>query len=161
LDSGAVEREPVGELAQGGFGRFPSCGGNDPDDVGLLPQSPIGVEVGDCGELPSGGADRAMEVRRLGVQDAIQLAAERARHLSGLELEECPATADPPEERVDRVAALPGDDAAAASDAKRPRQADLGEPRCEDRRFRWVDDELEVGPSAGQAQRAVGEEPAA
>ena len=72
------------------------------------------------------------------------------------------ARADPAQERADRLAALPGHDAAAAPDPPRRRQPDVREPRGEDRRprsapttnSRWV-------RPPRQAERAAGEEPAA
>ena len=96
---------------------------------GCAGQPPVRVEDRDRVELAAGGADRPLEVRRLGVEDPVEVAAQRARHLARLELEQRPAGADPAQERPDRLAALPGHDAAAAPQPPRRRQADLGEPR--------------------------------
>ena len=108
-----------------------------------------------------GGADRALEVGRLGVEDAVELAAQGPRDLARLELEQRAARPDPAQERPDRLAALPGHDATAAAEAPRRRQAEVREAGREHRRLVGCDDELEVGPAAGQAERAAGEEPAA
>ena len=79
-------------------------------------------------ELPACRRDRALEVRRLGVQDAIELAAQRPRDLARLELEEGARRADAAQERADGLGALPGHDATVAAHpprrrAGRPRQA--------------------------------------
>ena len=86
---------------------------------------------------------------------------ERPRDLPRLELEERPGRPDPAQERADRLAALPGHDALAAADAPCRGQADVGQPTGEDRRLGERDDELEVRPAAGQAERAAGQEAAA
>ena len=61
----------------------------------------------------------------------------------------------------DRLAVLRGHDAPPATQAPRDRQPELGQPGGELRRRGRLDDELEVGPAAGQAERATGQEPAA
>ena len=56
-------------------------------------QAPVGLERRDRIELAAGGADRALEVRRLGVEDPVELAAQGPRDLPRLELEQgarCP-----------------------------------------------------------------------
>ena len=90
---------------------------------------PSASSVGDRVELAAGGAHRALEVGRLGVEDAVELAAQRPRDLARLDLEERPAGPDPAQERPDRLAVLPGHDAAAAAEPPRGRQPELGEPR--------------------------------
>ena len=55
-------------------------------------------------ELAAGRLDRPPEVGRLGVDDAIELAAQRPRDLASLELEERCAGSDATQERPDRLA---------------------------------------------------------
>ena len=61
----------------------------------------------------------------------------------------------------DRLAVLGGHHAPPATEAPRDGQPELGQPRGQLRRLVRLDDELEMGPTAGQAERATGEEPAA
>ena len=61
----------------------------------------------------------------------------------------------------DRLPVLGGHHAPPATDAPRDGQPELGQPRGQLRRRGRLDDELEMGPAAGQAERATGEEPAA
>ena len=76
--------------------------GDEPDDVRLLGEAAVGVELVDRRELAAGRADRPLEVGRLGVEDAVELAAERPRDLARLELEERAAGPDPAQERARR-----------------------------------------------------------
>ena len=57
---------------------------------GCVREPAVGVERRDGVELAAGGADRALEVRRLGVEDPVELAAQRPRDLPRLELEQRP-----------------------------------------------------------------------
>ena len=66
----------------------------------------VGVERRDRIELAAGCADRALQVRRFGIEHAVELAAEGPRHLACLELEQRPGRPDPPEERADRLPVL-------------------------------------------------------
>ena len=105
-----------------------------------------------AGRRPRGGRSRraggprphrSLEVRRLRVQDAVQLAAEGPDDLAGLELEQARPRADAPKDGRDRLGALPGHDAAAAAEppaGARPMAARLaasagassGRPRTRD-----------------------------
>ena len=156
-----MDLEPLGEFAQARLGRLAARLGDQPDDVRLLLQPPVGVERVDRVELAAGRADRALEVGRLGVEHAVELAAQRPRHLARLDLEQRPGGPDPAQERPDRLAVLRCHDAAAATDPPRHRQAELRQPGGEHRRLVRSDDELEVGSPAGEAQRAARQEPAA
>ncbi len=131
------------------------------DDVRLLREPAVGVE--DARSRPAAGRPPPppLEVGRLRVEDPVELAAQRPRHLPRLQLQQRPARPDPAQERADRLGALPGHDAPAAADPPRGGQADVGEPPGEDRRLVERDDELEVGPAAGQAERAARQEAAA
>ena len=121
----------------------------------------VGLELLDRRELAAGRPDGPLEVRRLRVEDPVQVAAQRPRHLARLELEQRAARPDPAQEQPDGVGVLPGDDAAAAPQPPRRRQLLALEAGREERRLGGRDDELEVGPAAGQAERAPGEEQAA
>ena len=79
--------------------------------------------------------DRALEVGRLGVEDPIELAAQGPRHLARLEFEQGAARPDPPQERPDRLGALPGHDTAAAAQPPRCGQLEVAEPGRQDRRL--------------------------
>ena len=106
LDGGAMDLEPLGELGETRFGGLAAGLRHQPDGVRLRPEPAVGVERVDRIELPPGGAHRALEVGRLGVQDAIELTAQRPRHLTRLDLEQGAARADPSQERPDRLAVL-------------------------------------------------------
>ena len=112
-------------------------------------------------ELPPGRSDGALQVGRLGVEDTVQLAAKRTRHLPGLELEQRAGGPDPAEERAHRLGTLPRHDPSTAADPPRCRKVDLTEPSGEDLGLLDRDDEFEMGPAAGQAERPAGQEPAA
>ncbi len=127
---------------------------------GWVGEPPVRIEHVDRVELAARGRHGTLEVRRLGIEHTVQVAAQRTRHLASLELEERPGRADPAQERADRLAALPGRDPAAPSQPPRCRQPDLAEARGERRCLLGIDDELQVRPAAGEAQRATGEEPA-
>ena len=80
-----------------------------------------------------------------GVDDPVQLAAQRPGEPPRLELEQRGAAADPAEEQADRLGALPGDDSPAAPDPPRRGQPYLAESLGEERRLsagttnsRWV-----------------------
>ena len=120
-----MQGEPVGGLGQAGLGRLAACVGHQPDDGRLVGQPAVGIERRDRVELAAGRADRARRARRLGIEDAVELAAEGAWHLACPELEERPGRPDPAQERADRFALLEvrrhGRDGAAATPADRSR----------------------------------------
>jgi hypothetical protein len=152
LNGRSMEAEPLGQLAERRLGsRAPSVG-DEPDRVRLLGQPAVDLELVDRGDLPPGRTHRTLEIRRLRVEDAVQVASQRPRHLASLDLEEGAAGTDPPEEQADRVAVLPCHDTPATADPPRRRQAHGRETSGE--RFGLVDpdDELEVRPAAGEAQ---------
>ena len=130
-------------------------------DDWLTGQAAVGVEDGDRVELAARGADRPLQVGRLGIEHPVELPAKGARDLARLDLEERAGRAEPPEEGPDRLTALRRDDTASAADPPRGRQAELGEPGRQRWRLVGRDDELEVRSAARQAQRAAGEEPPA
>ena len=106
--------------------------------------------------------DRPLEVGRLGVEHAVELAAERPRDLPRLELEQRPGR------RRSGAGTCPTASPLFHVTTPRPRRSrhDAGSPTRPSRRrgsgaSSGVDDELEVRPAAGEAQRAAGEEPAA
>src|SRR5439155_9998252 len=80
------------------------------------------------------------------------------RHLARFDLEEGPTGADPAKEQPDRVAVLPRDHTSAAADPPRRGQAHRGEVTDERLGLPDLDDELEVGPAAGEAERAASQE---
>src|SRR3954452_24325718 len=116
LDRGAMDLEPLREVPEARFRRVPACLGHHPHDVRLGGETAVGVERVDRVKLADRGAHRALEVRRFGIEDAVQLAAQRPRYLSRLELEERAAGADPPQEGADRLAVLRCDDTPAAAE---------------------------------------------
>ena len=162
LDGRAVEPEPLGQLGERGLGRLPPCLGDEPDDVWLLGEAAIAVELVDRRDLPARRADGSLEVRRLGVEDPVQVAAQRPRDLARLELEE--------RARRPRSGAGTARPCRRSSRSRRHGRAGAAttpggptSPRrsARSRRLVGVDDELEVGPPAREAERAAGEEQAA
>ena len=102
--------------------------GDEPDDVRLVGEPAVRLELGDRVELPAGRADRPLEVRRLGVEDPVELAAQRPRHLARLELEQRAGRPDPAQERArpprrSSRSRRRGRDAAATTPAARARRA--------------------------------------
>ena len=93
---------------------------------GCVGQPPVGVEGRDRVELATGRAHGALEVRRFGVEHAVELAAQGPRHLARLELEQRPGRPDPAQERPDRLPILGRHDPAAAPEPGRHGQAGLG-----------------------------------
>ena len=122
---------------------------------------PSASSVVDRVELAAGGADRALEVGRFGVEDAVELAAQRPRDLARLELEQRAARADPAQERADGLAVLGRHDAPTTAQPPRHRQPELGQAGGQLGRLVGRDHELEVGPAAGEAKRATRQEAAA
>ena len=161
LDRGSVDLEAFGQLGQARLGCRAARIRHAPDDVRLGRQAPVGVERRDRIQLAARGADRALEVGRLRVEHPVELTAQGPRDLPRLDLEQGPGRADPAQEGPDRLAVLGRDDAPAASEPPRHRQAELGQPDGELGSLGGLHDELEVGPPAGEAERAAGEEPAA
>ena len=110
------------------LGRLAPGRGDGSDASGLLAQPAVGLERVDRRELAARRGDRPLQVRRLGVEHPVELAAQAPRDLARLELEQRRAGPDPAEERGDRLGALPGDDAVArggraTTPAARPRPA--------------------------------------
>jgi hypothetical protein len=161
LDGGPVDRQAGGQLGQAGLGCLAARRRDEPNDRRLTGEPAVGIEHRDRIEVTTGGADRTLEICRLRVQDPIQLATERSRHLTGLDLKERPAGPDAPQEGADGLPVLRGDDAPAAADAPRHRQADVGKSRGEDRRLGRIDHELEVRSPAREAERPPSQEAAA
>ena len=97
-----MELEPLGELGQRRLRRLAAGLGDEADDVRLVREPAVGLERVDRRELPAGRPDGPLEVRRLRVEDAVELAAQRPRDLARLELEQRPARPDPAQERARR-----------------------------------------------------------
>jgi hypothetical protein len=96
LDGRSMETEPLGQLAERRLrSRAPSVG-YEPDRVRLLGQPAVDLELVDRGDLAAGRTNCALEIRRLRVEDAVQVAAQRSRHLASLDLEERATRTDPP-----------------------------------------------------------------
>src|SRR4051794_27769236 len=106
--------EPLGELSKSRLGRLPSGIRDGPGQERLILHPAVGLEHGDGVELAACRGDRSLEIRRLGVEDAVELAAQCPRDLPGLELEQRARGTDPAQERPDGFRVLPGHDAAAA-----------------------------------------------
>jgi hypothetical protein len=155
-----MQVEPFCELGERRLWGLATRVGDEAHDVRLLGHPPVGVEHGDGIELAARRRDRALEIGRFGIEDAVELAAQGTGHLAGLEFQERPRGADPPKEGPDRLAALPGDDPASAPKPPGRGQADLPQSRREDRRVVRRQHELEMGPATRQAQRAAGQEAA-
>ena len=167
LDGGSMELEAFGELRERRFGGLAARVSDEAHDVGLFRHPPVGVEHRDRVELATGRRNGPLEVGRLGVEDPVELAAQRAGHLAGLELEQRARRTDPAQEGPDRLAALPGHDAATAPEPPRGRQADLPksgrEHRGVVRRRRRTRDgcgrrpgSASRGPGTGRAARPYG-----
>ena len=88
LDGRAMEVQPLRELGERRLGGLAARGRDDPDDLRLPGEPAVRLEDRDRVELAARGAHRPLEVRRLGVEDAVEVAAQRPRHLARLELEE-------------------------------------------------------------------------
>src|SRR3954469_10933400 len=116
LDRRTMYLEPFGKLGEGRLGRLASGIGDGPDQERLLLHPAVSLEHGDGVELAACRGDRSLEIRRLGVEDAVELAAQRPRDLPGLELEQGAGGSDPAQERPDGFRVLPGHDAAAAAE---------------------------------------------
>ena len=158
LNGRAVKTQPFGQLGKRGFGRLPASLGYESDHVWLFGQPAVAGQLPDRRDMPTGCADRSLEVRGFGIEDAIEVASQGARDLPSLQLQERPAGPDPAQEQADHVAALPRHHAAASPEAPRCRQTDVAEPIGEGFCVIRPDDDLEVRPATGQAQRTAGEE---
>ena len=156
-----MDLEPLGQLREARLGSLAPRLGDQADDVRLGRSRPSASSVSIASSWRPAALDRALEVGRLGVEDTVELAAQGPRDLARLDFEEGPAGPDPAQERPDRLAVLRGHDASAAAEPPRHGQAELAEAGREDRCLVRADDELEVRPAAGQAQRPAGQEPAA
>ena len=153
-----MELEAFRHLGQRRLRRFPACLGDRSDDERLIGELAARAQLVDGSDLAAGRSDGPLEVRRLGVEHPVQVPAQGSRHLAGLDLEERCRSPDPPQEQPDGFAVLPRHDAAAASEPPRRGQPDVAEPPREQGRFPSANDELEVRPAAGQAERAAGED---
>ena len=158
LDGRTVQVEAFRELGQGRLGCLAASVGNEADAVRLRREAPIRIEDGDRVELATRRGDGPLEIGRLGIEHAVQLAPQGSRDLSRLQFQERPRRTDPAQERADGLAALPGHDAPAAAQPRRGGQADLPETLREGRGLVGGDDELEVRPATRQAERATGQE---
>jgi hypothetical protein len=156
-----VGAEPFRKIGQARFGGRPPRVGYATDRRRLLGQAAVRVKDRDGIELPARGADRPLEVRRLGVEHPVELAAEGTRYLSSLDLEEGARGTETAEERPDRIPTLGRHDPSASPDTRGRRQPEGGEARHELRRLSRLDHEFEVRPPSGEAQRPDGEEAAA
>ena len=131
LDGGPVKLQAAGQLGERRLGRLPARRGDRPDDPRLGGEPAVGLEPVDRIELPARGRDRPLEVRRLGIEHAVQLTAERARDLPCLELQQAQpprrsgaGTSPPP--RRSSTSRRPGRGAAAR---RRAAQVPRGDPR--------------------------------
>ena len=118
--------------------------------TGCSREPAVRLERVDRRELAAGGRDRPLEVGRLGVEDAVELAAQRPRDLPRLELEQrrarrrSGAGTSRPSRRSSRSRRR-GPGGAATTPA-----AQLREAAREDRRLLGRDDELEVRPAVAR-----------
>jgi hypothetical protein len=85
LHGGTMELQSLGEFGKGGLGYIAAALRNDSDQVWLRGQATIGLERVDCLELAGGGCDGSLEVGRLGVDDSIEVSADRSRDLARFE----------------------------------------------------------------------------
>ncbi|HVA86099.1 MAG TPA: hypothetical protein VNF73_07270, partial [Candidatus Saccharimonadales bacterium] len=74
LDGGPAELHAFGEFADRGLGRGPARVGDHPNALGLLKETALGFESGDRLELAAGRHDRPLQVRRFGIDHAIEIA---------------------------------------------------------------------------------------
>ena len=158
LDGRAMEAEALGELRERRLRRLAAGRGHEPDDGRLLGESAVAVELADRRELAAGRPDRPLEVGRLGVDDAVELAAQRPRDLARLELEERAAGPDPAQEqsrpcRRSSRSRRRGPAGAATTPAGRRRQ-----PRGQRRRVVAGRRRTPGGSDRRQAERSAGEE---
>lgn len=160
LDAGAMEAEALGNLGERRLGCFAPGLGHDSHDIRLFCQPSVPFKLVDGGELAAGRSHRSLEVCRFGVQDTIELPAQRPRDLTGFQLEKRRPGSDAAEEEADCLGALPGHDATSPTEPPRRRQPSAGYTLREQRCSAWLDHELEVGPPARDAQRSMGEEQA-
>ena len=161
LDGRAMELEPCGQIGEGRLRRLASGGGHDPDDRRLLGEPSVGLEPVDRPELARRCDHSTLEIGRLGVDDPVDIAPHGSCDLPTVEFEDGRTGADATQERADRLGALPGHHTAAATRSPRCRQVQRGESPGEDGRLIRGHDELEVGATRGQAERATRKEPAA
>ena len=161
LNGGAVKAETLCKIRERGLRLLPTSIRDEPDRVRLLGQAAARLERADGLELPCGRCHGPTEVGRLGVNHAIQISPHRARNLARLQLQQRRAAAQDLEERDHGLNALPGDHATAAPVAPAGRHLELAELLAEPARLIGRKDELKVRPPRSQAQRAVGQEPAA
>jgi hypothetical protein len=158
LDGRAMDLEPLGEFGEARLRCLTPPIGDEADHVRLLRKTAVRLERRDRVELTTRRAHGPLEVRRFRIEDAVELTAKRARDLAGLDLEERAGRPDAAQEGPDRFAILRRHDTAITTDAPRDRETEVAEAVSKLWRRFWLDDELEVGPAAREAQRAAGEE---
>src|ERR1035437_5764083 len=81
LHRGTMELQSLGQFRESSFRYVAAPLRNHPDQVGLSCQATVGFERIDGLELAGGGGDGTLEVGRFGVDDAIEVAPDRARDL--------------------------------------------------------------------------------
>jgi len=102
-----VELQTLGELRECGLRDVAPALGHDSDQVRLSRQATVRFERIDCFELAGGGFDRALEIGRFGVDDAIEVASDCPRDLARFELQQRRSPTDESEERAESLGALP------------------------------------------------------
>src|SRR5262245_55270980 len=75
LHGRAVDVQPLCQLAQRRLRRLASSIGDEADDGWLDGQAAVGLDLLDRRDLAAGSAHGAMEIRRLGVEDPVEVAA--------------------------------------------------------------------------------------
>ena len=116
------------ELRQRGLGRRLAQRRDRPHRLRHAARRPSISSGFDRLELARGRGRDPLEVRRLRVEDAVEVAPHGPGDLPRLELEERGTRPDPAQERADLVGALPGHHAPPAADPDARRQPGRGEP---------------------------------
>ena len=78
-----MELEPFGQLGQGRLRRLAARVGDEPDHVRLILESTVALELRDRVQLPARRGHGSLEVRGLGVQHTVELAAKGAGSFFG------------------------------------------------------------------------------
>ncbi len=129
--------------------------------VGSPSKPPLAWSACDGRRLANAGGDATPKIGRLGIQLPIEVAAQLPRDRPRLELEDRRRGAREAKEAADGGGALPGHDAARTPDPHGRRQTELGQLVGKPLGLSEWQHELEMRPSAGQAERATGQESAA